>query len=143
MELNREFLLKGKFLIPAFIAGWSFIAGNENIFPTALVMTLVCLVLLIEGPDRGTDIARVSSLGVAGRFALIVFSVSVALSSLVLSAFLPGYNATFLHVTAQDLHGYAYMTAVLLVICLVFIVYFRICCPAMAYPGGVSTERRG
>ena len=98
-------------------------------------MTLVCLVLLIDCYYSGTDRARVSPLGAAGRFSLIAFSVPVALSSLALSVFLPaGYAATFLHVTAQDLHGYAYMTAVLLVICLVFLAYFRICRPAAAYP---------
>jgi len=142
MKIPAETLAKGKFLIPAFVAGWSFIAGNENIFPTALVMTLVCLVLLIDGYDGSTDIARVSPLGRAGRSALIAFSVPVALSSLALSVFLPGYATTFLHVTAQDLHGYAYMTAVLLVICLVFLAYFRICRPAMAYPEYVRPERR-
>ena len=142
MKIPAETLAKGRFLIPAFVAGWSFFAGNENIFPTALVMTLVCLVLLIDGNDGGTDIARVSQLGRAGRSAIIAFSVPVALSSLALSVFLPGYAATFLHVTAQDLHGYAYMTAVLLVICLVFIAYFRICRPATAYPGCGRPEGR-
>jgi len=134
MKIPAETLAKGKFLIPALVAGWSFFAGNENIFPTALVMTLVCLVLLIDGYDGGMDMARVSPLGRAGRSALIAFSVPVALFSLALSVFLPGYAATFLHVTVQDFHGYAYMTAVLLVICLVFIAYFRICRHATAYP---------
>lgn len=134
MKIPAETLAKGRFLIPALVAGWSFLAGNENIFPTALVMTLVCLVLLIDRYDGSMDVARVSPLGRAGRSALIAFSVPVALSSLALSVFLPGYAATFLHVTVQDIHGYAYMTAVLLVICLVFIAYFRICRPAAAYP---------
>jgi hypothetical protein len=142
MKIPAETLAKGRFLIPALVAGWSFLAGNENIFPTALVMTLVCLVLLIDGHDRDMDMARVSPLGAAGRAALIAFAVPVALSSLALSVFLPGYAAPFLHVTAQDLHGYAYMTAVLLVICLVFIAYFRISCPATAYPGCGRPEGR-
>ena len=142
MRIPVKTLAKGKFLIPALVAGWSFFAGNENIFPTALVMTLVCLVLLIDGHDGGTDMARVSPLGAAGRFSLLAFSVPVALSSLALPVFLPGYAATFLHATAHDLHRYAYMTAVLLIISLVFIVYFRICRPAMAYPDCVRQEGR-
>lgn len=142
MRIPAETLAKGKFLIPALVAGWSFIAGYENIFPTALVMTLVCIVLLIDGHDGGTDRARVSPLGAAGRFSLIAFSVPVALSSLALPVFLPGYAATTLHVTVQDLHGYAYMTAVLLVISLVFIAYFRLCRPGVTYPECSRPEGR-
>lgn len=142
MKMNTELLVKGKFLIPALVAIWSFMAGKENIFPTALVMTLVCLVLLVDGLSGGTEMTGVRPLGAAGRSALVAFSVPVALSSLALSVFLPGYAATFLHVTAQDLHGYAYMTAVLLVICLVCIVYFRINPPARTYPECFRHERR-
>ena len=142
MRIPVNTLAKGKFLIPAFVAGWSFFAGNENIFPTALVMTLVCLVLLIDGYDSSTEPVRVSPLGTAGRLSLLAFSVPVALSSLALPVFLPGYAATFLHVTAQDLHGYAYMTAVLLVISLMFIAYFRISRPATACQECVRPEGR-
>ena len=134
MKNRIGFVAKGKFLIPAFVAGWSFLAGNENIFPTALVMTLVCLLLLIDGSSRGTDRGLISPLGAAGRSALVAFSVPVAISSLAVPVFLPAFVGDFLPVTTRDLHGFAYMTALLLVICLVCIVYFRLVHPARQAP---------
>lgn len=126
MKNTIGFLMKGKFLIPALVAGWSFMAGNEIIFPTALVMTLVCLLLLIDGYAKGTDRMLVSPLGAAGRSALVAFSVPVAIASLAVPVFLPGLAGNVLPVTTRDLHGFAYMTALLLVTGIVCIVYFRL-----------------
>ena len=125
MERNKELLLKGKFLIPAFVAGWSWMMGNENVFPTALLMTLISLILVIDGTAEGAKIPRPSPLGAAGRPALVTFSVLIAVSSLVGSRFLPGYGGDFVRVTIHDFHGFAYMTAFLLLICMAFIIYIR------------------
>lgn len=128
------FVAKGKFLIPAVVAGWSFLTGNENIFPTALVMTLVCLVLLVDDYCAGKETARMSPLGAAGRSALVVFSVPVAIASLAVPAFLPGFAGNVLPATTSDLHGFAYLTAVLLVTCMVCIVCFRLLHPDWRAP---------
>lgn len=135
MNIEREQLLKGKFLVPALVACWAFVAGNAIVFPTALVMTLACLVVFIDSTGGEKKMTIPGPLGVAGRPALFTFSAFIAISNIVVSLFLPGYigaanvnglsGGDFVQVTIDYFHGFAYMTAFLLLMCMAFIVYFR------------------
>lgn len=135
MNIEKAHLLKGKFLIPAMVACWAWITGNAIVFPTALVMTLACLMVLIDSTGGEKKMSHPGPLGVAGRPALFVFSALVAISNIVVSLFLPGYagagnfngifGGDFVQVTINYFHGFAYMTAFLLLTCMAFIVYFR------------------
>ncbi|MFA5268712.1 MAG: hypothetical protein WC379_12150 [Methanoregula sp.] len=135
MNIEREQLLKGKFLVPALVACWALIAGNAIVFPTALVMTLACLMVLIDSTGGEKMMTLPGPLGIAGRPALFTFSAFIAISNIVVSLFLPGYagagnlnglsGGDFVQVTVNYFHGFAYMTAFLLLTCMAFIVYFR------------------
>lgn len=135
MNIEREQLLKGKFLVPALVACWALISENAIVFPTALVMTLACLMVLIDSTGGENKMTLPGPLGVAGRPALFTFSALVAISNMVVSLFLPGYagawnlnglsGGDFVQVTINYFHGFAYMTAFLLLTCMAFIVYFR------------------
>jgi len=135
MNIERAHLLKGKFLVPALIACWALITGNAIVFPTALVMTLACLMVLVDNNSGGKELSFPGPLGVAGRPALFVFSALVAISNIMVSLLLPGYAGAgylnglfgrdFVQVTINYFHGFAYMTAFLLLTCMAFIIYFR------------------
>lgn len=135
MNIEREQLLKGKFLVPALVACWAFVAGNAIVFPTALVMTLACLMVLIDSTGGEKKMTLPGPLGIAGRPALFTFSAFIAISNIVVSLFLPGYagagnlnglsGGDFVQVAINYFHGFAYMTAFLLLTCMAFIVYFR------------------
>jgi len=135
MKIERVQLLKGKFLVPALVACWALIAGNAIVFPTALVMTLACLMVLIDSNGGEKKMSRPGPLGVAGRPALFTFSAFIAISNIMVSLFLPGYagagnlngmsGGEFVQITINYFHGFAYMTAFLLLTCMAFIVYFR------------------
>jgi hypothetical protein len=135
MNIEREQLLKGKFLVPALVACWALISKNAIVFPTALVMTLACLMVLIDCTGGENKMTLPGPLGVAGRPALFTFSALVAISNMVVSLFLPGYagagnlnglsGGDFVQITVDYFHGFAYMTAFLLLTCIAFIVYFR------------------
>jgi len=135
MNIEREQLLKGKFLVPALVACWALISENAIVFPTALVMTLACLMVLIDSTGGENKMTLPGPLGVAGRPALFTFSALIAISNMVVSLFLPGYagagnlnglsGGDFVQVTVNYFHGFAYMTAFLLLTCMAFIAYFR------------------
>ena len=135
MNIEREQLLKGKFLVPALVACWAFVAGNAIVFPTALVMTLACLIVLIDSTGGEKKMTLPGPLGIAGRPALFTFSAFIAISNIMVSLFLPGCagagnlnglnGGDFVQVTVNYFHGFAYMTAFLLLTCMAFIVYFR------------------
>ena len=135
MNIEREQLLKGKFLVPALVSCWALIAGNAIVFPTALVMTLACLMVLVDSTGGEKKMSPPGPLGIAGRPALFTFSALVAISNIVVSLLLPGYpgagnlngmfGGDFVQVTINYFHGFAYMTAFLLLTCMAFIIYFR------------------
>lgn len=135
MNIEREQLLKGKFLVPALVACWALISENAIVFPTALVMTLACLMVLIDSTGGANKMTLPGPLGIAGRPALFTFSALIAISNIIVSLFLPGYagagnlnglsGGDFVQLTVNYFHGFAYMTAFLLLTCMAFIVYFR------------------
>jgi uncharacterized membrane protein len=136
MEITKHSMLKilctGLFVI----AGWSLSEGNETIFPSALVGSLLLLLLIMDryGESLGSR-DRDRLLGRAGRYTLVTFAVLIAVSSLLVSALLPGYaeannltglfDGDFVRVTINDFHEFAYMTSFLLVLCIAFMQYFR------------------
>jgi uncharacterized membrane protein len=83
MEITKAGLMEALCAGLLVIAGWSLIEGNETIFPTALVGSLL-LLLLIMDPDGGSleTGRRDRMLGSAGRSAIITFAVLIAVSSL-------------------------------------------------------------
>jgi len=123
-------------LVMAAISGWSLLVGNETIFPTTLVFSLLFLVIWI---DRSGGMAGIGTspvlLGDAGRYTLVTFACLIALSSLVVSIWLPGfaeangmtglYDGDFVRVTINDFHEFSYMTSFLLLMGAAFLLYFR------------------
>lgn len=150
MNIEREQLLKGKFLVPALVASWAFVAGNAIVFPTALVMTLACLMVLLDSTGGENKMTLPGPLGIAGRPALFTFSAFIAISNIMISLFLPGcagagnlnglYGGDFVQVTVNYFHGFAYMTAFLLLTCMAFIVYFRLQ-QSRTIPSGIPAVR--
>jgi len=136
MTINRELLNKGRFLLPGLVACITFVTGNEAVFPTALVMTLLCITLTLNrSSGDGTDGANTRPLGVAGSTALFVFSTFIALSSVFVPVILAVYagsglsygwpDEAFTHALAARLHAFAYLTALLLIVSIACIAWFR------------------
>ncbi|MFA4876726.1 MAG: hypothetical protein WC586_04890 [Methanoregula sp.] len=151
MGIKHEHMLWGICLVMAIITGWSILEGNETIFPTALVLTLITLVLSIDGTFERPETARTSSLGAAGRSTLVTFSVLVAVSSLLVSLYLPGYaeannmsgwfDGDFVRVTINDFHELAYETAFLLLLAMAFLLYYQWRQPVMHRLGRLRDGR--
>jgi hypothetical protein len=118
------------------IAGWSLIEGNETIFPPALVGSLLLLLLIMDGDGESSGTRRRDRmLGSAGRYTIVTFAVLIAVSSVLVSVYLPGiaeannltglFDGDFVRVTINDFHEFAYMTSFLLVLGIAFMLYFR------------------
>ncbi len=127
LKIDKKLLWRGKFVIPAFVACYSFLTGNETVFPTALVLTLLGITLTIDSMAQETDRDKRSPLGTAGRTALIAFSVLIAFSSIVASLFLADFSvsgpigrldAESAQAVITSLHGFAGMTGLFLLICI-------------------------
>ncbi len=127
MKIDKKLLGRGKFFIPVFVAGYTFLTGNETVFPTALVLALLGITLTIDSMAQETDRDGRSPLGTAGRTALIVFSVLIAFSSIFASLFLADFavNDTIGRLDTESsraaitsLHGFACMTGLFLLICI-------------------------
>lgn len=127
MKIDRKLLWRGKFIIPALVACYTFLTGNETVFPTALVLTLLGITLTIDSMAQETDLEGMNPLGTAGRTALIAFSVIIAFSSIFASLFLADYAVTGIigrldGESAQSVittfHGFACMTGLFLLICM-------------------------
>jgi len=127
MNIDRKFLWRGKFILPALVACYTFLTGNETVFPTALVLTLLGITLTIDSMAQETDRKGMNPLGTAGRTALLAFSVLIAFSSILASLFLADYAVTGTivrldGVSTRDvistLHGFACMTGLFLLICI-------------------------
>ena len=127
LKIDKKLLWRGKFVIPAFVACYTFLTGNETVFPTALVLTLLGITLTIDRMAAETDREGRSPLGTAGRTALIAFSVLIAFSSIVASLFLADVtvNGIIARLDAEStqavitsLHGFACMTGLFLLICI-------------------------
>ena len=127
LKVDKKLLWRGKFVIPAFVACYTYLTGNETVFPTALVLTLLSITLTIDSMAQKTDREGRSPLGTAGRTALIAFSVLIAFSSIVASTFLADFtvNGTIARLDGESartvittLHGFAWMTGLFLLICI-------------------------
>lgn len=127
MKIDRILLWRGKFIMPALVACYTFLTGNETVFPTALVLTLLGITLTIDSMVQETDLEGMNPLGTAGRTALIAFSVLIAFSSIFASLFLADYAVTGTIVRLEGesaravvatLHGFACMTGLFLLICI-------------------------
>ena len=127
MKIDRKLLWRGKFIMPALVACYTFLTGNETVFPTALVLTLLGITLTIDSTVQETDPEGMNPLGTAGRTALIVFSVLIAFSSIFSSLFLADYavtgpigrlNGESTRDVITTLHGFACMTGFFLLICI-------------------------
>lgn len=137
MTINRELLYKGRFLLPGLVACITFVTGNEAVFPTALVMTLLCITLTLNrSSSDGADGVIARPLGDAGSTALVVFSTFIALSSVFIPVILAVYagsglsygwpDEAFTHALAARLHAFAYLTALLLIVSIACIAWFRL-----------------
>jgi hypothetical protein len=127
LKIDKKLLWRGKFVMPAFVACYAFLTGNETVFPTALVLTLLGIALTVDSMAQETDRGGRNPLGTAGRSALIVFSVLIAFSSIVASLFLADFviNGTIARFDGESarnvitsLHGFAGMTGLFLLICI-------------------------
>ena len=151
MKIDRKLLWRGKFIIPALVACFTFLTGNETVFPTALVLTLLGITLTTDSMVQETDPEGTNPLGTAGRTALIAFSVLIAFSSIFASVFLADYTLTgtiggidgesTLDVITT-LHGFACMTGLFLLICIGSI--GRVWClqPGIRMAGDAPVSRR-
>jgi uncharacterized membrane protein len=136
MKITRQDILKVTCAVFVIMIGWSLMEGNETILPTALVGSLLCLLLILNGNEKITQPNKNEILlGSAGRYTLVSFAILIAVSSLLVSVFLPGfaeannltglYDGDFVRVTINDFHEFAYMTSFLLMMSIAFMVYFR------------------
>ena len=127
MKIDKKLLWRGKFIMPALVACYTFLTGNETVFPTALVVTLLGITLTLDSMAQETDREGMNPLGTAGRMALIAFSVLIAFSSIFASLFLadhslagtigePEWQSSEEIITT--LHGFACMTGLFLLICI-------------------------
>ncbi len=146
-KIDRKLLWRGKFIIPALVAGYAFLTGNETVFPTALVLTLLGITLTADTLAQETGLNGTATLGTAGRTALIVFSILIAFSSLFASVFLADFAITGItgrpdgesvRDVITTLHGFACMTGLFLLICIGSIGYARWMQPGMR-PAGDTT----
>lgn len=149
MKIDRKLLWRGKFIIPALVAGYAFITGNETVFSTALVLTLLGITLTTDALAQETGINGTAPLGTAGRTALIVFSVLIAFSSLVASVFLADFTVSgitgrldgeFVRDVITTLHGFCCMTGLFLLICVGSIGYARWIQPGMRTAGDATAS---
>ncbi|HII99291.1 MAG TPA: hypothetical protein HA272_08605 [Methanoregula sp.] len=149
MEIDRKLLWRGKFIIPALVAGYAFLTGNATVFPTALVLTLLGITLTADTLAQETGLNGTAPLGTAGRTALIVFSVLIAFSSLFASVFLADFAITgitgrpdgeFVRDVVATLHGFCYMTGLFLLICIGSMGYARWMQPGMRNAGDATAS---
>jgi hypothetical protein len=117
------------------MTGYAMLVGNETIFPTALVVSLLFLGSLRKQPvARVTGKSAETNAGRAARMAITAFAVFMAAFSLLISLFLPAvaayfnltglFDGDFVRVTINDAHEFAYATVLLLLLNLVFYVVF-------------------
>ena len=136
MEITKLRIMKVLCAGLLVIAGWSLIEGNETIFPPALVGSLLLLLLIMDGGGESSGTRRRDRmLGSAGRYTIVTFAVLIAVSSVLVSVYLPGiaeannltglFDGDFVRVTINDFHEFAYMTSFLLVLGIAFMLYFR------------------
>lgn len=126
-KIDRKLLWRGKFIVPALVAGYAFLAGNEAVFPTALVLALLGITLTTDALAQETGMHGTAPLGTAGRTALIIFSVPIAFLSLFAPVFLADFAITgitgrldgeFVRDVITTLHGFCCMTGLFLLICI-------------------------
>jgi hypothetical protein len=111
------------------------LVGNETIFPSALVLLLLCLIGWISPTPSASNAQNVSTSEKAARTAIISFTIFVAVLSILVSLFLPGiavtygmtglFDGDFVRVSINDAHELAYTTCLLLVLDLIFLAGYR------------------
>jgi hypothetical protein len=136
MEITKPRIMKVLCAGLLVIAVWSLVEGNETIFPPTLVGSLLFLLLIMDGDGESSGTSRRDCmLGSAGRYMIVTFAILIAVSSLLVSVYLPGiaeannltglFDGDFVRVTINDFHEFAYMTSFLLILGIAFMQYFR------------------
>ncbi len=117
------------------ITGYAAMVGNETIFPSALIVSLLFLLSLRKkGAENSANPREAIMTGNAARFAIATYAIFMAVLSVVISLFLPAFAAyfnltglfdgDFVRVTINDAHEFAYSTCLLLLLNAIFYVVF-------------------
>ncbi len=113
---------------------YSAAVGNETIFPSALALSILFLIYAFSARPQA-DVKNELASEKAARLAITNFVVFIAVTSLLVSLFLPAladyfglnglFDGDFVRVTINDVHEFAYSTCLLLILNAAFLLFFR------------------
>ncbi len=116
------------------ITGYAAAVGNETIFPSALALSILFLVYAFSTRQQA-NVKNEPPNEKAARLAITNFVVFIAVTSLLVSLFLPAiadyfslnglFDGDFVRVTINDVHEFAYSTCLLLILNATFLLFFR------------------